>query len=88
MVMEMGEEFVGVVDGYFSKVEVAAIKLESYVRIGDKLHFKGHTTDFTQTVESIQINRKDVGEAGPGDEVGIKVIEKVRGGDKVFKIKE
>ena len=53
---------------------------------GDTLHFLGHTTDFESTVHSMQIEHKSVTEAKKGDSVGVKVSEKVREGDKVYKI--
>ncbi|MBW1972163.1 MAG: translation elongation factor-like protein, partial [Deltaproteobacteria bacterium] len=58
------------------------------IKIGDTLHFKGNTTDFEQLVESMQIDRVDVNEAGIGKDVGIKVHEKVRKKDKVYKVEK
>ena len=80
----MAEKEIGEVSIYFSQPEVAAIKLSGKLKIGDKVHIKGHTTNFEQVVASIQIDRKDVKEAKKGDEIGIKVTDRVRPNDKVF----
>jgi len=80
-------EEIGYVEHYFSKIGVAAIKITNgNLKIGDKIHIKGATTNFEQTVESMEINRQKIEEAKPGDEVGIKVIDRVREGDKVYKV--
>jgi len=78
------EKEIGVVSSYFNKVGVAAIKLSDKLKVGDKVHIKGHTTDFEQAVDSIQIERKEIEEAKKGDHIGIKVSERVRPNDKVF----
>ena len=82
----MKEKEIGRVSSYFSHVGVAAIKLSGKLKIGDKIHVKGHTTDFTENVGSMQIENKSVKEAKKGDHIGIKVPEKVRPNDKVFLI--
>ena len=83
----MGEEKVGVVSNYFSKISVAAVEItDGTVSVGDTLHFLGHTTDCESRVSSMQIEHKAVTEVKKGDSVGIKVSEKVRENDKVFKI--
>jgi len=82
----MKEKEIGRVSSYFSHVGVAAIKLSGKLIIGDKIHVKGHTTDFTENVGSMQIENKSVKEAKKGDHIGIKVPEKVRPNDKVFLI--
>ena len=79
------EKPIGKVSSYFSHVEVAAIELTDKLKIGDKIRIKGSTTDLTQTVDSMQIDRKDVKEAKKGDSVGIKVGERVRVNDLVYK---
>jgi len=82
----MEEEKVGLVSNYFSKISVAAVEItDGIVSVGDRLHFLGHTTDFESTVHSMQIEHKSVSEVKKGDSVGIKVPEKVREGDKVYK---
>ncbi|MDI6641083.1 MAG: translation elongation factor-like protein [Elusimicrobiota bacterium] len=76
----------GVVDDYFAKVGVIALKLEDEVKVGDTIHVKGHTTDFTQEVNSMQIEHVNVQKASKGDSIGIKVNERVRKGDIVYKV--
>lgn len=83
----MTEKEVGKVSSYFSHVEVAAIKLSAPLKVGDKIHIKGNTTDFEKVVDSIQIERKDVKKAKKGDHIGIKVPEKVRSNDTLFLVK-
>ncbi len=80
----MKEKEIGKVSSYFSHVGVAAIKLSGKLKVGDKVHIKGHTTDFTEKIGSMQIEKKSVKEAKKGDHVGIKVPEKVRPSDRVF----
>ena len=82
-----GEKEIGRVSSYFSHVGVAAIQLSGKLKVGDKVHVKGHTTDFEVGVDSIQIERKDVKEAKKKDHIGIKVPEKVRPNDRVFLVK-
>jgi putative protease len=83
----MEEKKVGFVSNYYSKISVAAIEItEGTVSVGDTLHFIGHTTNFESTVHSMQIEHKSVSDAKKGDSVGVKVSEKVRDGDKVYKI--
>jgi putative protease len=76
---------VGVISNYFAKVGVAAIKLSAALKVGDKIKIKGGEVEFEQAVKSMQIHGKDVEKAKKGDEVGIKVSEKVRKGYKVSK---
>ncbi|MBA7615339.1 hypothetical protein ES703_22618 [subsurface metagenome] len=78
---------IGRVSSYFSNVGVAAIQLSGKLKTGDKVHIKGHTTDFEVPVKSMQIERKDVKTAKKGDHIGIKVPDKVRPNDKVLLIK-
>ena len=78
------EKLVGIVDHYFGNISVGAIKVKAPIRVGDTVHIKGHTTDFTQRVESMQIEHKNVVKAKKGDDVGIRVKEKVRIGDEVY----
>ena len=82
----MPEEEIGRVGGYFAKIGVAGIDLSGELRLQDTIHIHGHTTDLTQTVESIQIDNEAVEEAGAGASVGIKVGERCRKGDHVYKI--
>ena len=82
----MPEERVGVVKDYFAKIGVAGIDLEGTLRSGDTIHIKGHTTDLEQTVESMEIEHEQVEEAKAGAAIGIKVRERCRGGDVVYKV--
>ncbi len=81
----MAEEKIGVVTHYFGKLGVAAIELtEGKLQVGDTIHVKGHTSDFTQTVDSIQLEHDAVESAKAGENVGIKVVEHAREHDEVF----
>ena len=80
-------ERIGVVTHYFSHLAVAVVKLESArLRVGDTIHIRGHTTDFKQRVDSLQVNHAPVQEAGPGDDFGLKVREHAREHDIVYKV--
>ena len=84
----MPEDQVGIVSTFFAKPVVAGIDLTAPVKPGDKLHIKGHTTDIEFVVESMQVNNVAVDEGKPGDAIGIKVPDRVRQGDKVYKVRE
>ena len=84
----MAEEKIGTVTHFFKKPMVAALSLTGELRVGDRIHLHGHTTDFEQVIESMQIEHDSVQEAGPGDSVGIKVQERCRGGDRVYRVTE
>lgn len=85
----MAEVKVGEVVKFFAKPSVAAVVItEGSLKLGDTIHFKGHTTDFTQKVDSMQINNQPVDEARVGDDVGIKVDDRVRPGDICYKVTE
>jgi len=71
---------------YFPHVNVAVLRIKiGEIRVGDELHFKGHTTDFMEKVESMQIDHQPVTSAKKGDDFGVKVQARVRAGDLVFK---
>ncbi len=82
----MSEQRVGVVKDYFAHIGVAGIDLEGTVNVGDTIHIQGHTTDLEQSVESIQIEHEQVEEAKAGDAIGIKVQDRCRHGDVVYKV--
>lgn len=82
----MVEKQIGEVSDYFAHVEAAAIKLLAPLKVGDTIRVKGGENDFTQKIESMQIDRKPVVSAKKGDEVGIKISQKARKGYKVFKV--
>ena len=85
----MPETKVGHVKEYFAKVGVAGIEItEGHLSVGDTIHIKGHTTDLTQRVDSIQLEHQPLQRAEPGQLVGIKVPERVRPHDQVFKVTE
>jgi len=83
----MERKKIGIVSNYFAKISVAAVEItDGTVSVGDTLHFYGHTTDFESTVVSIQMEHKPVTDAKKGESVGIKVPERVRERDRVYKI--
>lgn len=84
----MMEQEIGKVTDFFARPVVAALELTAPLKVGDKVHFKGHTTDLQMVVGSMQINNQNVTEANQGDSVGIKVANRVRKGDSVFKVTE
>jgi putative protease len=74
---------------YFAKIGVLAFRVEEEgLKVGDTIHIKGHTTDLTEKVNSMQMDRTDIEEAKVGDDVGIKVKDRVRKGDAVYKVIE
>ena len=81
-------EQVGSITHYFTRIGVAVIELNTLLKIGDRVAVKGMTTDYEQTVDSMQIERVDVNEAKKGDSIGLKVKERVRPGDLVYRILE
>ncbi len=84
----MCEVEVGKVTDFFAKPVVAGIELSGPLRVGDRLHIKGSSTDMELAVESMQIERVNVTEGKPGDIVGIIVPDRVRPGDRVYRITE
>ena len=82
----MPEVVIGKVTDFFAKPIVAGIELTATVELGDKIHIKGYTTDMELTVDSMQIDNVDVTQAKAGDSIGIKVSERVRRGDMVYKV--
>lgn len=86
---EMSEEPIGVVDHWYGGIDVAGVTVTGEkLSVGDKVRFVGHTTDFATTVGSMQIDHESVQEAINGDQVGIKVPQRVRVGDDVFLVRE
>lgn len=82
----MAEKRVAKVTHYWAKIGVAAIKLYDTLRVDDTIHVSGSTTDFEQTVDSMEIEHEAVEVAKKGQEVGLKVNERVRKGDRVYKV--
>ncbi len=75
---------IGNVIHVFGKISVAILNLDSELKIGDAVQFKGKHTDFTQTIDSMQVNHEQIQKAQKGDDVGIKTSEPVQEGDEVF----
>ena len=82
----MPEEIIGKISDFFARPVVVAIELTAALKVGDKIHIKGHTTDLELIVDSMQINNVDVKEAKAGDSIGVKVSERVRKKDTVYKV--
>jgi len=83
----MAEEEVGVIVKFFAKPSVAALKItKGSIKKGDTLMYKGHTTDFTEEVKSMEIDNQSIDEAKVGDMIGIQVKERVREKDIVYKV--
>lgn len=82
------ETEVGKVKDYFAKIGVAGIELTDTLTVGDTIRIKGHTTDFTQQVESMQIEHETVEQAKAGDAIGVRVDDRVRPNDTVYKVIE
>lgn len=76
---------IGEVTHYFPKVRAAVVLLKTALSLGDSVKIKGHTTDFTQSVDSIQMDRTALKTAKKGQEIGLLVNSRVRKGDKVYK---
>jgi putative protease len=84
----MEEKKIGVITHYFGHISVGIIKLDAPLKIGDTIHIKGAHDDITQSVDSMQIEHENVESADKGDEVGIKVVEKVHPHDEVYLVVE
>ena len=84
----MEEKEIGFITHYFSKISVGIIQLKDVLKVGDTIHIRGAHDDFTQTVDSMQIEHEIVEEAKKGDLVGIKVSQKVHPNDKVLLVLE
>ncbi|HEU4351739.1 MAG TPA: hypothetical protein VFR66_07660 [Burkholderiales bacterium] len=82
-------ERIGVVTHYYGHLAVAVVKLDpgAALRVGDNIHIKGHTSDFGQRVESLQVGHAPMQEVGPNDDFGLKVIDHAREHDVVYRVK-
>lgn len=80
----MAEKKIGEITHYFDHIKVGIIKASSPISVGDKVHIKGHTTDFEQEIAEIQLDHESIKTAKKGQEVGVRVKELVREGDEVF----
>ena len=84
----MEKKEIGKVSHFFAKPSVAGIVLSGNLRIGDRISIEGHTTNFEMVVDSMQIEHDSVEQAGPGDDIGIKVPDRVREHDVVYLIRD
>jgi hypothetical protein len=84
----MEEKEIGEITHFFGKIGVGVIKLAAELSVGDQIHVKGTSTDFEQAVSSMQVDHKNIDNAKQGDDIGMKFIEQVRVGDKVFLVSE
>lgn len=79
-------EAIGRIEGYFAHPSVAKVELTAPLKIGETIYVKGHTTDFQQVVESMQIDRQPIPEAQPGQSVGLKVKDRCRKHDVIYRL--
>jgi putative protease len=86
--MSKSLEKVGEVTHYFTKISVAVVDVSAPMKIGDRIAIKGMTTNFEQAVKSMQIEGKNIEEADAGDDIGMKVDDRVRKGDIVYRLVE
>lgn len=82
----MQEKEIGKITHYYGHLSVGIIELSDALRLGETIHIKGHSSDFTQSIDSMQIEHANVPEAKSGDVIGVKVIQKAHPQDKVFKV--
>ena len=82
----MGEELVGRITHYYARIEVAAVLLSAPLKVGERVWIAGRTTDLEQEVASLELDHQAIAEALPGQEVGLKVVERVREGDRVYRM--
>jgi len=87
-VNEMPEKQIGKITHYYGHISVGIIELTDSLNVGDTIHIKGHSADFTQTIESMQVEHADVKEAKAGDAIGTKVAQRVHEHDIVYKVTE
>lgn len=83
---EMEKKLAGTVSHFYSKIGVGVVELSDSLSVGDKISIEGSSTNFTQKIESMQIEHNPINKAKSGDSVGLKVKDKVREGDKVYKL--
>ena len=76
---------IGTVTHYFSHLSVAAVTLTDALRVGDRIHIVGHTTDVEQTVDSMEVEHEKVESAAPGDDVALAVTDHVRDNDRIYR---
>lgn len=84
----MPEKLIGQITHFFGNINVAVLKLAGELKVGNEIHLVGHGADFTQKVESMQIEHENIEAAKSGDDVGLKVDEKVKPGTEVYLVTE
>lgn len=82
------KKLVGKVSHFYDKISVAVMELEHALKVGDRIAIQGHTTNFEQTVDSMQIHGKNVESAKKGESIGMKMADRVRNGDEVYLVEE
>lgn len=82
----MPEKEIGIVEHYFGHIPAVVIRLKEPLKLGETIHIKGHTTDMTVPVSELQLEHRSVNEGHPGESVGIRINQKCREHDKVFKV--
>jgi hypothetical protein len=85
---ETMEQHIGRITHYFKHISVAVLEVSAGLKVGDVVHIQGHITDFTQPVQSMEIEHQQVQSVGPGADIALKVIDHVRKGDLVYKVVE
>lgn len=90
---KMADKLVGKITHYYEKINVAVVNVSGTIKVGDTIKIKApetsqRETDFSQTVDSMQVEHKQIQEAKKGDDVGMKVGEEVKAGDEVYKVEE
>ncbi|MFB6088655.1 MAG: hypothetical protein ABEK36_02635 [Candidatus Aenigmatarchaeota archaeon] len=82
------KKLIGEITHYFTNIEVGITELSDKLKVGDKISIEGASTDIQQTVDSMEIEQEKVEEADKGESIGLKVEDRVREGDKVYKLFE
>ena len=82
------EKLIGKITHFYGNISVGVIELSDELKVGDKIHFKGSSTDFEQAVDSMQMEHQNIETAKAGEAVGLKVAEKIKEGDQVYKVLE
>jgi translation elongation factor EF-1alpha len=86
---EKKEELIGKITHYFGKIEVGIVEItKGSLSVGDTIHIKGVATDFEQNIDSMQIEHEQIDKAKKGDVIGLKVKDKVKEEDEVYKVTE
>lgn len=82
----MEKKLVGKMSHYFTKIGVGVVELSDELKVGDRISIEGATTNIQQTVDSMQIEHENVQSAGSGQSIGLKIVERTREGDLVYKL--